>query len=564
MTVSRLLRMLLLLAVGCGWRGAEVCADALYDRAADPLAALQSESRQTGYRRPTPGGGSFTPQSRRPPVSSGPSSAPFRKPSLSKPTRPSNPASLLRIGPTQPQNPNQAAAMNLTAGILNLVAAGINASAGGNAGSGVGGGNLEDPPADAPEDPPVAADGSTGDADERPAEPDAQEVPPDAADSPAGEIAILEQESRGGAAAAAGLPAELQDPAFDRYVDWNTFGTALAALDPVGVADVALQLAEGERILLRSHKATSADAALKMAIRLATDQQDKATLARLAQFARQQGNKQLAEQIAVSERLSGQARAAESGLMLSPADVTAEEFAWLQSLLRRIKQGAILGDRAALLETEQLLEQSQNLRQEHVQYLRKVLQRARESLPETKSGAENIGLGKLSAASRGGLFSGTPVDNTPLDPDTWRPGSGGQEDSGSSVQVVTSPSIDNNGNVWSGSGSSGGGNRIVGKATLKRDSSGRAYWVSNYSNIYGRPQPVRATKYDGIGDDNAEQVRSVYTINSDGGVYRHRTYVGQARHVRFNSGKTGWFHQVDARTGAYRLDNDNQTRITHK
>lgn len=72
-----------------------------------------------------------------------------------------------------------------------------------------------------------------------------------------------------------------------------------------------------------------------------------------------------------------------------------------------------------------------------------------------------------------------------------------REESTSSLQFVTGPYIDANGNVWSGSGSGGSAGSVVGKASLQYNNQGRAYWVSNYSNIYGRVQsPIRATKHD--------------------------------------------------------------------
>lgn len=71
------------------------------------------------------------------------------------------------------------------------------------------------------------------------------------------------------------------------------------------------------------------------------------------------------------------------------------------------------------------------------------------------------------------------------------------EESTSSLQFVTGPFIDANGNIHSGSGSGGGGGSIVGRATLQYNDRGQAFWVSNYGNIYGRVQsPIRAMRQD--------------------------------------------------------------------
>lgn len=66
----------------------------------------------------------------------------------------------------------------------------------------------------------------------------------------------------------------------------------------------------------------------------------------------------------------------------------------------------------------------------------------------------------------------------------------------STIQVVVSPQIDDNGNIWSGSGSGGGRGQIVGRANLDYDANGNASWKSDYGNNYGRVQNRRASQYD--------------------------------------------------------------------
>lgn len=72
------------------------------------------------------------------------------------------------------------------------------------------------------------------------------------------------------------------DPVFDRYVDVGLLRTAVETLDASLAADVTLQLAEGERILGRSHKSVSAEEAFGLAIQLATGNRDSETIERLA------------------------------------------------------------------------------------------------------------------------------------------------------------------------------------------------------------------------------------------------------------------------------------------
>src|SRR5262249_9709969 len=63
---------------------------------------------------------------------------------------------------------------------------------------------------------------------------------------------------------AAEIPAEWRDPAFDRYVDLQLLREALASQDLPALAEMAVQMAEGERILLRPHKAFRADKLLQI------------------------------------------------------------------------------------------------------------------------------------------------------------------------------------------------------------------------------------------------------------------------------------------------------------
>lgn len=79
-----------------------------------------------------------------------------------------------------------------------------------------------------------------------------------------------------------------------------------------------------------------------------------------------------------------------------------------------------------------------------------------------------------------------PFKNTPLDPDTWRIPRA--ESGGSNLSVISGPFITSNGQVYSGTGNSGQKPVYVGKA-YKKQVQGRWYWMSSYSDIYGKPQP---------------------------------------------------------------------------
>ena len=77
---------------------------------------------------------------------------------------------------------------------------------------------------------------------------------------------------------AAGLPA---DPAFSKYVDGALLDQAIESFDAAQMADVTLLLAEGERVLGRTHAAMTADDAFAMTIQYAAASGDRDTIERL-------------------------------------------------------------------------------------------------------------------------------------------------------------------------------------------------------------------------------------------------------------------------------------------
>ena len=79
------------------------------------------------------------------------------------------------------------------------------------------------------------------------AEPPADITPDEQLEADAGEADELDEE------AFAALPDELLDAAFARYMDIDFLRAAWQALDAAALADAGLQLAEGERVLFRSH-----------------------------------------------------------------------------------------------------------------------------------------------------------------------------------------------------------------------------------------------------------------------------------------------------------------------
>ena len=98
------------------------------------------------------------------------------------------------------------------------------------------------------------------------------------------------------------------DPAFDRYVDIAALGAAWENQDAAALTDAALQLAEGEKALFRSHSAFTAKDVFAKALAVAADQKDKATLERLDRIAKASGDNEFATKVTQTARLSAESR----------------------------------------------------------------------------------------------------------------------------------------------------------------------------------------------------------------------------------------------------------------
>jgi hypothetical protein len=85
------------------------------------------------------------------------------------------------------------------------------------------------------------------------------------------------------------------DSAFEAYVSPELFQKATESLDAELLTDVALQLAEGERVLQRPHQGIGSEAVARLAYRLA---KDDSTKARLKNAAEKAGNQKLVGEFA--------------------------------------------------------------------------------------------------------------------------------------------------------------------------------------------------------------------------------------------------------------------------
>jgi hypothetical protein len=130
-----------------------------------------------------------------------------------------------------------------------------------------------------------------------------------------------------------GVPADLRDEAFTRYVDLSLVRGAITGRDPAGLADAALQLTEGERILFRSHRGLPAGRVFRLAIQVAGEKRDRATLDRLERAAKAQGNKDLLDLIATEKKLAGSSRRVDPALLVAADAMSVEALVQYRSFI---------------------------------------------------------------------------------------------------------------------------------------------------------------------------------------------------------------------------------------
>jgi len=143
------------------------------------------------------------------------------------------------------------------------------------------------------------------------------------------------------------VPLDLNDQAFDRYIGLQFLADAWVALDAARLTDAALLLAEGERVLLRPHRAITAAEALQLAARTAFEQGDAVTITRLEKVAALRKDAELKAMIAASKKLGGASRSSAPGVDLNTT--TPAAFALLYACHADVKRAKLAGDVLVLM-----------------------------------------------------------------------------------------------------------------------------------------------------------------------------------------------------------------------
>lgn len=142
--------------------------------------------------------------------------------------------------------------------------------------------------------------------------------------------------------------AKFEDPAFEAYASIELIQQAVASGNAELLADVALQVGQGEKVLHRPRKGVTAQILFQSAIQAATDAGEPATLERLEAGAKELGLKDTLELIAASKKLAGTARKLEMAPGLRPEDTTAESMVLYNALVQEVRKAKQRGLEADL------------------------------------------------------------------------------------------------------------------------------------------------------------------------------------------------------------------------
>lgn len=125
---------------------------------------------------------------------------------------------------------------------------------------------------------------------------------------------------------------DTEEKAFEQYASLAQLAVAWRNQDSEALTDLALQFLEGERVLLRSHKKMKSAEVLDIAIRVASERNDKVSLERLAKALDRTGDKDRVALVNMAISTAGAARAEHPELKEGSPEVVAEIDAFVQAI----------------------------------------------------------------------------------------------------------------------------------------------------------------------------------------------------------------------------------------
>lgn len=189
------------------------------------------------------------------------------------------------------------------------------------------------------------------------------------------------------------------DPAFAKFVDWSLMSGGLNESTSSDLADVALSMAEAERVLKREHKSGLTSARMmQKAAALAALTQDKQTLERLKNAAESSGSGDLVQMITASSAIEAPTRSAGPDLPLSQVSTDLGELTDMVTLA--IHDQLLSNDKAYLLSVQKLISESDVLTEPQKSHLAGSLDVAVKATTDTPDSTDVL-IQQLSGGSRG-------------------------------------------------------------------------------------------------------------------------------------------------------------------
>lgn len=188
-------------------------------------------------------------------------------------------------------------------------------------------------------------------------------------------------------------------PEFDRLIHRGHQAEAWASLSSSGLADSALQTVEAERVLDRPEPNLPAIRVFQLALRLAVEKQDIATIDRLAEGAKRANRKDLFAEVNVARKTAGLSRTLSEKTLVSIEQIDAGQLTVHNAFLHDIQSAQLSGDARLLDNVLQDLDQLQEFPQPLRDSLKSAAIEARDSIEETPD--VPAALNRLVAESRG-------------------------------------------------------------------------------------------------------------------------------------------------------------------
>lgn len=187
------------------------------------------------------------------------------------------------------------------------------------------------------------------------------------------------------------------DISFSKFVDLTSLALSLEKPDASVLTDVALGLAEGERILVRNHRSgISSDELIGKAVRLASRNDDKATLDRIIKASALKNKPQWAKLVSENKEFSGVSR---DGLTVAMGKIDIKTVALVEAVRHACSVAELTGQKEELNALIKEMAAS-GVDVKVKSYLAEMAASCIKSLPEKKSETSKL-LGEFTSASRG-------------------------------------------------------------------------------------------------------------------------------------------------------------------